>query len=113
MPKRCQVLGLVTPGIVGRSKTCGFLRGQLEGVISHSVQIGLDFKELTVSLPSDMERASCIAVVIKRIDLTRQAVFPGTLMYLLTVAWVYVYISVIYIYTHPGVYMFVMVWRMQ
>lgn len=37
LPKRCQVLGLVTPGIVGRSKMCGFLRGQLEGVISQLV----------------------------------------------------------------------------
>lgn len=32
LPKRCQVLGLVTPGVVGRRKMSDFVRDQLEGV---------------------------------------------------------------------------------
>lgn len=32
LPKRCQVLGLVTPGIVGRRKMCDSVREQFEGV---------------------------------------------------------------------------------
>lgn len=73
---------------------CGFLRGQLEGVISALFSTGFNFKEFTVSLLSDVGLTSCIAVIIKRIDSVRQAAFPGTLMYLLNVAWIYVYISV-------------------
>lgn len=56
---------------------------------------GVNFKEFTVSLGSDVKLMSCIAVIIKRVGLIGQAAFPGTLMYLLNVAWIYVHISVI------------------
>lgn len=56
---------------------------------------GFNYREFTVSLLTDVELTSCIAVIIKRVDLIGQAAFPGTLMYLLNVAWIYVYISVI------------------
>lgn len=48
-----------------------------------------------MSLLSDMELTSCIAVIIKKVDLIGQVDFPDTLMYLMNVAWIYVYISVI------------------
>lgn len=52
------------------------------------------FKDFTVSLLSDVELTSCIAVTIKRVDLIGQAAFLGTLMYSLNVAWIDVHISV-------------------
>lgn len=62
---------------------------------------------IAVSLLSDIKLMSCIAIIIKRVDLIGQAAFPGALMNLLDVAWIYVHILGLLWLTVQGILVYI------